>query len=232
MTMVQSLLTRADAVLREGSPAVEAPHASWRSRLAVLIVFGATYGAVMGSYGDPPGGRPLQMAYSATKVPLMLAASFAVGLPAFFALNTFFGLRDDFPRVVAALVATQAGLTVILASLAPITAFVYASGIDYRPAILFNGLMFATASVAAQAILRRSYRGLILANPRHRHLLRTWLVLYVFVGVQMGWLLRPFIGDPGRPTQFFREGGWSNAYVVVIEMVWGVVVGPSPRAGG
>jgi len=230
--MVQSLLARDNAVRREGEPAVEAPHASWRSRLAVLIVFGAVYGAVMGTYGDPPGARPLQMAYSAIKVPLMLAASFAVGLPAFFALNTFFGLRDDFPRIVSALVATQVGLTVILALLAPVAALVYASGIGYRPAILFHGLMFATASLTAQAILRRSYQGLILANPRHRLLLRTWLVLYVFVGVQMGWLLRPFVGDPGLPTQFFRDGGWSNAYVVVIEMVWGIVVGPSPRAGG
>jgi hypothetical protein len=56
-------------------------------------------------------------------------------------------------------------------------------------------------------------------------MLRAWLVLYVFVGIQMGWILRPFIGEPARPTQFFREEGWSNAYVVVMEMIWGVLLG-------
>ena len=67
-------------------------------------------------------------------------------------------MRDDFARVVAALLATQAGLTVILASLAPFTAFWYVSGSDYQPAILFNGLMFAVASLSAQWLLRREYR--------------------------------------------------------------------------
>ncbi|WP_165244407.1 hypothetical protein [Paludisphaera soli] len=227
--MSLTLLSRADDVLREGTGrGAEGPPArpvSWRWRLAILVVFGLAYGAAMGSYGDPPAARPLQMAYSAIKVPLLLGASFAICLPTFFVFNTLFGLRDDFPRVVAALASTQAGLTVILAALAPLTAFAYASGIDYRPAVLLNGLMFATASFGAQALLRRNYRELIAGNPLHGPMLRAWLVLYVFVGIQMGWILRPFIGEPTRPTQFFREEGWSNAYVVVMEMVWGVLLG-------
>jgi hypothetical protein len=43
-------------------------------------------------------------------------------------------------------------------------------------------------------------------------LLRGWLVIYAFVGIQMGWVLRPFVGVPGRPVTFFREGAWGNAY--------------------
>ena len=50
-------------------------------------------------------------------------------------------------------------------------------------------------------------------------------MIYVFVGIQMGWVLRPFIGDPPLPVQFFREGSWSNAYEVVIQMVWDVLRG-------
>ncbi|MDG3006356.1 hypothetical protein [Paludisphaera mucosa] len=227
--MSLTLLSRADAVLREGSAAEpDAPPTavvSWRSRLAILIAFGMVYGAVMGAYGDSLGDRPLQMLYSALKVPVLLTVSFAISLPTFFVFNTLFGLRDDFPRSVAALSATQAGLTVILSSLAPVTAFAYVSGIGYRPAILLNGLMFATASFGAQAILRRSYRDLIARNPVHATMLRAWLVVYAFVGIQMGWILRPFIGDPTRPTQFFREEGLSNAYVVVIAMIWEVLFG-------
>jgi hypothetical protein len=54
-------------------------------------------------------------------------------------------------------------------------------------------------------------------------MLRTWLVIYVFVGIQMGWVLRPFIGNPGAPVQFFRDDSWSNAYVEVIDMIWRVM---------
>jgi hypothetical protein len=222
--------------------------------LGVILAFGLFYGAVMGSYGiglrsfvlrpasgpaatapltehgprsarGPETGRLLQVVYSAVKVPILLLVTFGLSLPSFFVVNTLFGLRDDFPRVVRALLSTQAGLTVVLASLAPITAFVYVSGISYRGAILFNGLMFGTASISGQWLLRRDYRPLIAANPRHRLLLKIWLAIFVFVGVQLGWTLRPFIGDPRAPVQFFREDSFGNAYVVVLEMIWNVLAG-------
>jgi len=55
---------------------------------------------------------------------------------------------------------------------------------------------------------------------RHRILLRLWLVIYAFVGIQMGWLLRPFIGDPDIPITFFRPNAWGNAYVTVLQRIW------------
>jgi len=119
-----------------------------------------------------------------------------------------------------ALVAAQAGLTVVLAALAPYTALWYVSFAGYRPAILFNGVMFGLASFAGQWHLRRAYRPLIARDARHRVLLRAWLVLYIFVGIQMGWVLRPFIGEPTTPPQFFRPEAWGNAYVVVAQMLW------------
>jgi hypothetical protein len=199
------------------------------SLLTAIVAFGMFYGGVMGSYGGPAGWRLWQAVYSAVKVPLFLSTTFILSLPSFFVLNTLFGLRDDFARVVRALVATQAGLTIILSALAPFTVFWYVSGSRYQPAILFNGLMFAIASFSAQWILRRDYNLLIARNPKHRWMLRIWIVIYVFVGIQMAWVLRPFIGDPRAPVQFFREGSWSNAYEVVLEMIWNVLTGHAVR---
>jgi hypothetical protein len=188
----------------------------------LILAFGMFYGGLMGTYGGVGGERIWQVVYSGVKVPLLLLATFVLSLPSFFVLNTLLGLRGDFARVVLSLLATQAGLTVILASLAPVTAFWYVSGSGYQQAILFNGLMFAVASMGAQWLLRREYRPLIGRRPAHRWMLRTWIVIYVFVGIQMGWVLRPFIGNPRAPVQFFREDSWSNAYVVVVEMIWKV----------
>jgi hypothetical protein len=174
------------------------------------------YGAVMGSFG----GRGLQAFYSAVKVPLLLAATVGLSLPSFFILNTLRGLRGDFAGALRAVIASQAGLTVVLVAMAPVTAFWYASTADYHGSILFNGLVFGVASLAAQAPLRRAYRPLVARDPRHRALVRVWLVLYAFFGVQMGWVLRPFVGDPSGPVQFFRPGAWDNAYVIVARMAW------------
>ena len=151
-------------------------------------------------------------------MPLLLLITGLLSLPSFFVLNTILGVRSDFGYVLQALLATQAGLTIILASLAPLTALWYVSFPNYSAAVLFNALMFGVASLAAQWLLRRFYRPLIARNPRHRILLRTWLIIFAFVGIQLGWVLRPFIGDPKSPTRFFREGAWGNAYVQVFNM--------------
>jgi hypothetical protein len=192
-----------------------APGGAW----GLGIVCGMAYGAVMGSYGE----RGLQAVYSAVKVPLLLAATVGLSLPSFFVLNSLRGLRSDFGAAVRAVVVSQAAVTVVLLSLAPVTAFWYVSSTDYRTAILFNALMFGVASIAAQLPLRRAYRPLIERDPRHRVMVRVWLVLYAFVGIQMGWVLRPFIGDPVQRVQFFRSGAWDNAYEVVARMAWEVL---------
>ncbi len=196
-----------EAILR-GRPSA----GSW----LVVLGCGLLYGAVMGLFG----GRVGQVLYSAIKVPLLLGATLILSLPSYFVLNTLLGLRNDFAAAWRAVVASQAGLTIILVSLAPITAFWYASSPDYRLAILFNTGMFALASAGAQGILQRGYRPLIALDPKHRWVLRLWIFLYAFVGIQMGWNLRPFVGDPDQPVRFFRAGAWENAYIVVAQILW------------
>ena len=185
----------------------------------IIIACGLSYGAVMGSFG----GRVGQMGCSALKVPLLVVATAILALPSFFMINTLLGVRDDFTLALRGVVASQAGFTILLVSLAPVTLFWYASSRVYQQAILFNGVMFGVASLGAQVILARAYRPLIARNPIHQRLLKLWLVLYAFVGIQMGWVLRPFIGDPTEPTQFFRPGAWDNAYEIVAKMVWGIL---------
>jgi hypothetical protein len=187
----------------------------------VVALCGLFYGAVMGAFG----GRALQAGYSAVKVPLLLLATLGLSLPSYFVLNTLLGVRSDFAAAVRAIVSSQAALTIVLAAEAPLTAFWYASSSGYSVAILFNAAMFAVASLAAQLVLARAYRPLIARDARHRVLLRAWIVIYAFVGIQMGWVLRPFVGSPLAPVRFFRADGGENAYVVVARLIWGAIRG-------
>jgi hypothetical protein len=219
-----ALLRNADRVLRADIWSDEESRSvSQRMLLATILICGLLYGTVMGSFSGLSPERYLQVLVSAGKVPLLLVITFVVCLPSFFVINTLIGLRDDFPRVLRALVATQAALTIILAALAPVTALWYASSADYRLAILFNALMFGVASAAAQRVLRRLYQPLIRRNRRHRQMIWIWLVLFAFVGIETGWVLRPFIGDPQVPVQFFRHEAWGNAYEVLARMIWEVL---------
>jgi hypothetical protein len=215
----------ASQLLRGQGWATEGPHSArtLAALLAYLTLGGLAYGGVMGGFGLGSPDRLWQVAYSALKVPLLLLVTFALGLPSFFVLNTLFGLRDDFGQALRALAATQAGVALALASLAPLTAVWYLTTADYEEALLFNALMFAVASLAGQLLLRRFYQPLIARDSKHRWLLRGWLVVYAFVGIQMGWLLRPFVGMPDAPVQFFRADTWGNAYLIVGDKLWRLV---------
>ncbi|QDT70773.1 hypothetical protein MalM25_37290 [Planctomycetes bacterium MalM25] len=225
---MHALLRTADAVLRRGarSTAPEASPPTLPRLLLCVLAFGGFYGVVMGLYrtlnGQPDGA--LQALYSASKTPLLILGSFVIGLPVFFVLSTLLGLRRDFGRSVRALISAQAATAIALAALAPVTLLFYLSTADYQQALLFNGVCFAVASCAGQAVLRGHFRPLIARNPRHRGLLVGWAIAYLFVAVQLAWLLRPFIGSGLRVT-VFRPEAWDNAYVVVVRLVWSLFTG-------
>ena len=216
-------LLRADDVLRQRrwTTVSARPFSALAQLGVVVVVFGMAYGAVMGGFGIAQrSGWYWQVVFSAVKVPLLLLVTSLIALPSFFVLNTLLGLRRDFAQAVRALAATQAGLAVILASLGPLTAFWYASSGDYTSALLFNALMFLVASLGAQVLLWGYYKPLVQRNRKHRWMVWTWLAVYAFIGIQMGWVLRPFVGAPSGPAQFFREDTWGNAYVVVAGLIY------------
>jgi hypothetical protein len=222
------LLLSADDLLRAGltSPYARLPRLpALKDLILLILLFGLSYGAVMGTFTGFAPDRAVQILYSAVKVPLLLLATFLLSLPSFFVLNTLLGLRADFPESLRALMATQAGLTIILSSLAPFTLLFYASSDHYQMAQLFNAAMFAIASFTAQLLLKRLYAPLIARDRRHRWLVRAWLLVYAFVGIQMAWVLRPFIGKPEMSPTFFREEAFTNAYQAVLRIISHVAAG-------
>jgi len=195
------------------------------SLLAAVVAGGMVFGAVLGTFRVEDAGRWPLVFFSAIKVPALIMVTTAVCLPAFFVLNTVLGLRDDFGRAVRAVLAGQAGLTLALASLAPLVRVAYESGISHAGAQLFGAAMFGLATFAGHTVMTRHYRGIVGANPgaadRHRVMLWAWVAMYVFTGIQAGWVLRPYIGVPGLEVRFFRADAFSNAYVYFIRLVFG-----------
>jgi hypothetical protein len=211
-------LERVDGVLRRIIAAPTPDIGGWTA-LLVGVGFALLYGLAMGTFSGLWDGRTWQLLYSAVKVPMLLFVAFGVALPGFFVLNVLAGVGSDFKLVLQSLLASQAGVAVVLLALAPVTLFWYASFNDYEAAILVNAVVFGTASIAGQVRLATFYRPLVAGNPVHRRLRFVWLGIYAFVGVQAGWVLRPFIGQPGSAETFFREGAWGNAYIELWQIV-------------
>jgi len=185
-------------------------------RLALTLALGGgLYGAVMGAFGLDAE----QALYSAVKVPLLVVVASLVCLPNFWVVNLVLGLGPDFAAAWRGLLSAQATLAVALASLAPVTAFFYASTDSYEFAKLLNFAVFGVATLAAQRTLARHYRPLLARDRRHAVALLAWPTLYFFVAGQLAYVLRPFIGNPRFPTTFLREHWWGNVYV---DLLWAV----------
>jgi hypothetical protein len=215
-------LQRLDAVLHElGAAGPVASPARDLSGYFVVVAAGLWYGAFMGSFSADSLARSLLILFIALKVPLLILATSALCLPGFFVFNSVLGLQEDFAQAMRAIAAAQAALTLALASLAPITALFYLSGISHDRALLLNALLFSISTLAGQVVMRRRYAQLIQhpeRGPRHRLMLWLWTLLYAFVGMQMGWMLRPFVGGHDQPVAFFRQEPFSNAYVVLLQL--------------
>ena len=59
-------------------------------------------------------------------------------------------------------------------------------------------------------------------QPLNRHVKKVfacWVIVFGLVGAQMGWVLRPFIGSPKLPFQFFRPRE-SNFFEAVVNAFW------------
>lgn len=213
------MIAEANALLRaQGRYAIGADRGPYRHLGALIALGGFGYGLAMGSYSARAG---LSL-FSGTKVPLLLLVSTAVCLPSFFVLNAILGLSDDFGRALRAILSSQATMAIALLALAPLTLTAYASSDSYRFAVQFNGLQFLLGASAGQVMMARHYRPLVRSNPRHATARRLWLTLYLFVAIQLAWVLRPFVGAPGMQVRFFRESAWSNAYVVLVRDVFGI----------
>jgi hypothetical protein len=55
----------------------------------------------------------------------------------------------------------------------------------------------------------------IVIGPNAKKVFYCWIVVFGLVGAQMGWILRPFIGNPDQEFELFRQRG-SNFFEAII----------------
>lgn len=216
-------LLRGEGLFSNLDPAATDSRERLRAQAMMIVLGGIAYGACMGSFGGLLGDGWKQILLSASKVPFLFVVTFLLCLPSFYVINSLLGLHADFPRVLNALVTFQAVAAIVLLALGPITALMNLTTGFYSFIKLWNGLIFAVASVSGHYAMSRLYRLLASENRKHAVLLRVWIGLYTFVGIQMAWVLRPFVGSPGMPFEIFREEAWGNAYVEIAGMILHVI---------
>jgi len=199
--------------------------AKMKAMLVSSVVFLALYGAVMGSTHSL-----WQAVSAAVKLPVLFLVTLIICIPALYIFSVLFGSNQRLHQSIALVLSAITITAVLLLSLAPITFFFMLTTSGYQFFKLLNVLFFAIAGIVGMVFLSRGMR-LAASNQQEGTKMRglilyLWIILYAFVGSQMAWTLRPFVGYPGARFELIRELG-GNFYadiLVSIGEILGMVV--------
>jgi len=177
------------------------------------ILFAAIYGATMGAYA---GG--LQILYDIIKIPLLLLISLYVALPTYYVLDAFSGGDISLRQTAAVIVSSFAIMSIILLAFVPVSLFFTLTtpgqGFStYAFTVLLNVGIFAIAGIAGLAYQVSGMES-IHSNSRWASAFVLGLLVQIFVGTQMAWVLRPYF-DAGpfiRPLE-------GNFYIALIKLI-------------
>ena len=83
---------------------------------------------------------------------------------------------------------------------------------EYQFFKLLNVTIFAISGAMGLVFLKQGFENSVDAENEQgrgsrRLLFVLWMLLYGFVGTQMAWTLRPFMGAPNEPFMLFRQVG-------------------------
>ena len=191
----------ARAVKRRGERA-EQPGTARRDLLTITLG-GLLFGAAVGSLR---GG--VQVPIAALKIPLATLLTLAVSAPGFAAFAGAFGRRWSFRETLAVALGAGARASLVLFALAPVLWLAIDLGASHHGVRWLATIAYALAGLSGLGFMLHA-----VGSSRGRWATTlSFAGLFLIVGAQSAWLLRPFIGDPrDAEVPLFahgrREGG-------------------------
>ena len=200
--------------------------AQWNARrfglhLAVIVFGAGIYGAAMGWWRAPE-----QALFVAIKFPLIILLTTLGNALINAMLAPLLGLDIPFRQSVSAVVMSFTVTSAILGAFSPLIAFLVwcepsmtSSHESLRP---YNFMLLAHVAVIALAGTTgnaRLFQLLVRLGNRAAayRVLCAWLAGNLFLGSQLSWILRPFIGSPELKVEFIRSAALHGNFY---EAVW------------
>ena len=181
----------------------------------------AIYGIVMGLFNSP-----LQGLSSLVKVPALFLLALIICFPALFVINIILGSKLSMGQSLAMLLSAYGITACVLASFAPIGLFFTLIGSSYAFLRLLHVGIFTIAGLAGMIYLNNGSKQGCEYHAIYPKLgvrvFKIWVIIFAFVGTQLAWNLRPFLGNKEKPFQILRKQE-SNFYAHIIH-TFGVFV--------
>ncbi len=203
------------ALLRGETETISAWSECWSAHrfalhVAVIVLGAGLYGAAMGWWRDPQ-----QALYVAIKFPLIILLTTLGNALLNAMLAPLLGLNLTLQQSFRAVLMSFTISSAIMGAFSPLIAFMVwnapamadknISGSAYNFILLAHVLVIALAGMAGNVRLLRLLHRIGGSRAAAQRVLFAWLAGNLFFGSQLAWILRPFIGSPALPVEFFRK---------------------------
>lgn len=173
-----------------------------RTALITLALAATAFGAAVGSWR---GGK--QIAFAAMKMPIGILGTLALAAPAFYVLAAVFGRPWPLRPVLSLVLSAGARFSLVLLAMTPPLWLLIDFGAPYHAIKLVATLAYGLAGLAGLEVLVRGLGD----GPGKRTTIALFVGVFLMIGGQNAWVLRPYLGTPGeRDIALFtheREGG-------------------------
>ncbi|MFH1052471.1 MAG: hypothetical protein V1779_16250 [bacterium] len=183
-----------------------------------LLLF--AYGFVLGIYHGP-----FQAISAGIKLFVLFLLSILICFPTFYVIQIIIGSRIKLINLVAIIFSGALLSSWILVAFIPIVIFFMLTGGDYYFLQLLHIAVMAFASFFGMRLIVEALK----YNCENEEIypktgvtiFRIWIVIFLFVSIQLGWNLRPFMSKKTETFQVFRdyEGNFYAAIMYSLDKI-------------
>jgi hypothetical protein len=184
-----------------------------------IFASGGLYGFIMGIQHSF-----YQALSSALKVPLLFFITLLICIPTLHFSGLILGSRLKLLQSLSILLWGIAINCILLAAFAPITLFFMFSHSSYEFIMFLHVTIFIVCGIVGLRYIGKNFAFISksadeLDNPENNNkiTLFIWMILYMFVGTQMAYIMSPFVG---RDSSFILfTGGDYNFYTYLLHLI-------------
>lgn len=188
------------------------------AQVTLICLLAFSYGVIMGSYNSA-----LQAISSGTKLCVLIFLTLLVCFPSFYIVQLVLGSKVKIKQLAIMILSGFLMTTTVMLAFAPIVLFFQLSGDNYHfLQLLHVGVMVFSGFFGMRAVLdalKNSFAESGVYPKIGLNIFRIWVVIFAFVGAQLAWNLRPFVGNKDMKFELVRTNTQGNFYSTLLSAI-------------
>ena len=196
------------------------------AQILIIVLFSFCYGIIMGSYNSW-----MQAVSSGAKLMSLLFLTLIICFPSFYIVQLVLGSKVKIKQLAVMMLSGFLMTTTIMLAFAPIVLLFQLSGDNYNflkflhvGVFVFSGFFGMRAVLDA---LKNSFAEQGVYPQIGLSIFRVWVIIFAFVGIQLAWNLRPFVGYKSMAFELLRNNTQGNFYSSMIKSLGEMIGTPN-----